>query len=59
MDVPPSVMIYDTWRPAAFPNGRELVDDVVDLVGEPGTLANDAPFLAEFPYLAPPHPSRP
>lgn len=59
----PDVTIYDTSLPAAYPNGRELVDDVVDLVGHPGTLAtdapfpseNDVPFLAVFPYLAPPH----
>lgn len=60
--VVPDVMIYDTSKPAAFPNGRELTDDVVDLVGEPSILANDAPFpstndvpfLTVFPYLAPP-----
>lgn len=58
----PDVMIFDTSRPAAFPNGRELTDDVVDLVGDPRILANDdpfpstndVPFLADFPYLAPP-----
>jgi hypothetical protein len=61
----PDVMIYDTSIPAAYPNGRELADDVVDLVGVPGVLAtdapfpdaNDVPFLAQFPYLAPPHPA--
>jgi hypothetical protein len=60
----PDVMIYDTSRPAAFPNGRELADDVVDIVGDPRVLmndfpfpsANDVPFLSVFPYLAPPHP---
>ncbi len=58
----PDVMIFDTSRPAAYPNGRELTDDVVDLVGDPRILANDAPFpdandvpfLPVFPYLAPP-----
>lgn len=58
----PDVVIFDTSRAAAFPNGRELADDVVDLVGDPRILANDAPFpsandvpfLAGFPYLAPP-----
>jgi hypothetical protein len=62
--VVPDVMIFDTQRPTAFPNGRELTDDVVDLVGEPNTLATDAPFPSAndlpfqtvFPYLAPPHP---
>jgi hypothetical protein len=59
----PDVVILDPSRPIAFPNGRELIDDVVDLVGDPRLLttdapfpsANDAPFLAEFPFLAPPH----
>ncbi|GIW42636.1 MAG: hypothetical protein KatS3mg076_3213 [Candidatus Binatia bacterium] len=60
---PPDVVIFDTSRPAGYPNGRELTDDVVDLVGDPRALAtddpypdaNDVPFLGEFPYLAPPH----
>jgi hypothetical protein len=64
LDVPPDVMIFDVSRPAHFPNGRELGDDVVDLVGDARVLANDAPypsvndveFLDAFPYLAPPHP---
>ncbi|MFL6501359.1 MAG: DUF4331 family protein [Candidatus Udaeobacter sp.] len=64
LHVPPDVMIYDTARPAAFPNGRALTDDVVDLVGDarllandfPFPSANDVPFLSLFPYLAPPHP---
>lgn len=58
----PDVVIFDTSMPAAFPNGRELADDVVDLVGDPRVLANDfpfptendVPFLNDFPYLAPP-----
>lgn len=58
----PDVVILDTSRPASYPNGRELVDDVVDLVGEPSVLAsdapfptaNDVPFLTAFPFLAPP-----
>jgi hypothetical protein len=66
LHVPPDVMIYDTARPAAYPNGRALVDDVVDLVGDPRVLANDfpfpsandVPFLSIFPYLAPPHPAQ-
>ena len=64
LHVPPDVMIYDTARPAAYPNGRALVDDVVDLVGDQRILMNDAPFpstndvpfLSTFPYLAPPQP---
>lgn len=63
LGVTPDVIIYKTSLPAAFPNGRELTDDVVDLVGDPRVLGNDAPFpsandvpfLTTFPYLAPPH----
>jgi len=59
----PDVMIYNTALPAAFPNGRALTDDVVDLVGDNRVLANDSPFpstndkpfLTSFPYLAIPH----
>lgn len=60
----PDVVIYDLSRPAGFPNGRRLEDDVVDLVGAPlpgegptFPTANDVPFLPDFPYLAPPHPA--
>ena len=64
LGVQPDVMIFDTDLPAAFPNGRVLTDDVVNLVGDPRVLANDhpcpiendVPFLIEFPYLAPPNP---
>jgi len=77
----------DTSKSSAFPNGRQLTDDVTDVAlravggaffttfadGGPATLpdggtfaaaaanlgdgvsANDVPFLAVFPYLAPPH----
>jgi hypothetical protein len=65
MGVPPDVMIYNTLWNAEFPNGRDLVDDIVDLVGDPRVLEsdfpfpdeNDVPFLDDFPYLAPPHPA--
>lgn len=65
----PDVMIFDTSQPAAYPNGRALTDDVVDLVcalshdcrvlssDAPFPSANDVPFLSTFPYLAPPHPA--
>lgn len=66
MGVQPDVMIFDTAKPAAYPNGRALTDDVVDLIGDPRVLNNDAPFpttndrpfLETFPYLAEPHPAR-
>jgi hypothetical protein len=64
----PDVMILDVLQASGFPNGRELTDDVIDLVVDipGGTLpgegpefptANDVPYLAAFPYLAPPHPA--
>jgi hypothetical protein len=63
LGVPPDVIIYDTSRAALFPNGRELFDDVVDMVGDPRILTtdapfpstNDVPFLSDFPYLPEPH----
>ncbi len=67
----PDVVTVDTSKPIQFPNGRRLTDDVVDaalglvlnrgnvLGGGPGVGdgidGNDVPFLATFPYLAPPH----
>ena len=65
MGVLPDVMIFNTSLPAAYPNGRALADDVVDLVADDRLLANDSPFpsdndipfLPVFPYLAPPHPT--
>ena len=58
----PDVIIFDLLFDAAFPNGRELTDDVVGLVfggvlpGEDPDRdgKNDFPFLNEFPYLADP-----
>ena len=70
MGVTPAPIIFDTSKPAVFPNGRALGDDVVDLMcslaGEcrvlnsenPSPTDNDVPFLETFPYLAPPHPPR-
>jgi len=58
----PDVMIYDTNRPAAYPNGRELMDDVATIIADPRIVridtpspdTNDVPFLDQFPYLAAP-----
>ena len=38
LGVPPDVLIFDTSRRAAFPNGRELTDDVVDNRSSPHNL---------------------
>lgn len=67
MGVAPDVVIFDTSRPAGFPNGRLLTDDIITMLGNDGDpavfsnpvaeapTANDKSFLASFPYLAAPH----
>lgn len=60
---PAEVLRYNTSMPAAWPNGRNVGDDVVDTalsaVGgtalTDGANANDLPYLDSFPYLATPH----
>lgn len=58
----PDILTVDLDAPVAFPNGRALADDVIDIaIGlvSNGTLpgdgvdTNDVEFLDEFPYLAP------
>ncbi len=60
----PDIMPFDPAAAAGFLNGRRPADDVID--AELGLLtagaltgdcvdANDVPFLATFPYLAPAH----
>ncbi len=59
----PDILTVDTSSSAGFLNGRQLVDDVIDieltLLGvPPGTDcvdANDLPLPGVFPYLAPSH----
>lgn len=74
-DAHPDVMIFTTRRPAEFPNGRRLEDDVAGLTcaqgdcvlqevafiegGWPRATENDRAFTGEFPYLAAPWPDRP
>jgi hypothetical protein len=63
----PDILPYDPTQPVAYPdNGRLLTDDVVDpllalltngKVTEDGVGPHDD-FLAEFPYLGPPHEDR-
>jgi hypothetical protein len=70
LGVPPDVLILNTRAPVKFPNGRELRDDVADLLAEAGegqarlielsregrsaTVDDVKKFLDTFPYLAPP-----
>jgi hypothetical protein len=60
----PDLLRYDPKRPASFPdNGRALVDDVSDIflaILTNGKVTGDnvgphSDFLADFPYLGPPH----
>jgi hypothetical protein len=60
----PDIMPYDPARKAVFPdNGRTLTDDAADafmVILTNGKVPGDAvgphsDFLAEFPYLGPPH----
>jgi hypothetical protein len=74
-DMAPDVMIYSNRFPPAYPNGRQLLDDVVLRVCEigdcllvdlaliegpwPRPLVNDKPFLDDWPFLAEPWPEQP
>ncbi|MFQ5986588.1 MAG: DUF4331 family protein [Thermoplasmata archaeon] len=61
----PDILTLDASKPTAFPNGRNLADDVMDTVLDlvvPGAFPmgdgvdeNDKGFRRRFPYLAPPH----
>lgn len=62
----PDLLTFDTTKPSAFLNGRNLDDDVIDaelglIIANPlfpksdGVNANDVPFLTTFPYMAEPH----
>ncbi|WP_099024111.1 DUF4331 family protein [Mycolicibacterium palauense] len=59
----PDMLTYDPARPAHYPNGRALSDDVIDYrlafltKGEcpPTGLSPHTDTLTEFPYLGPPH----
>jgi Domain of unknown function (DUF4331) len=59
----PDILRYDRSRPAAYPNGRALADDVFSArfawltngkVGPTGLKPHDD-LMAEFPYLGPPN----
>lgn len=58
----PDILTIDTQAPTAFPNGRRLDDDAIDValglvtnggLTSDGVDANDQPFSDAFPYLAP------
>lgn len=59
----PDVLEYDPAEPGGYPNGRRLIDDVVDVMiamVTMGRLATDGigahtDLLDEFPYLGAPH----
>ena len=63
----PDIVTIDFANAVAFPNGRQLQDDVIDAAlgivlsrgGAAGIAdaigANDKAFLGTFPYLAAPH----
>jgi Domain of unknown function (DUF4331) len=64
MQVLPDILRYDRTKPAAYPNGRVLTDDVFSMrfgwlthgkVPPTGLTPHDD-LLAEFPYLGPPNP---
>jgi hypothetical protein len=60
----PDILHYDRTRPAHYPNGRVMTDDVfsarmsfmVHGQATPQPIKPHKDLLAEFPYLGPPHP---
>ena len=61
----PDILRFDRTKPAAYPNGRTLTDDVYSMRFDwlthgkvpPSGLKPHDDLLAQFPYLGPPHPS--
>ena len=59
----PDVLTIDTSTMTAFPNGRKLTDDVIDIelglvtngAVPSDCVGNDSGFSTSFPYLAPPN----
>jgi hypothetical protein len=64
LQVLPDILLYDRTKPATYPNGRILTDDVYSARfawlsnGKipPAGLKPHDDLLAEFPYLGPPNP---
>jgi hypothetical protein len=64
LQVLPDILRYDRTRPATYPNGRVLTDDVYSIrfawlthgKVPPSGLQPHDDLLAEFPFLGPPNP---
>jgi hypothetical protein len=64
LQVLPDILHYDRTKPATYPNGRVLTDDVYSLrfawltngKVPPSGLKPHTDLLARFPYLGPPNP---
>ncbi len=66
LEVLPDILRYDRTKPATYPNGRILTDDVYSMrfawlthgkVPPDGLKPHDD-LLAQFPYLGPPNPPK-
>jgi hypothetical protein len=65
LQVLPDILRYDRTKPATYPNGRVLTDDVYSIrfawlsngKVPPSGLKPHDDLLAQFPYLGPPNPS--
>jgi Domain of unknown function (DUF4331) len=65
LQVLPDILHYDRTKPASYPNGRILTDDVYSMrfawltngKVPPSGLKPHDDLLARFPYLGPPNPS--
>jgi hypothetical protein len=65
LQVLPDILRYDRTKPANYPNGRVLTDDVYSMrfawlthgKVPPSGLKPHDDLLAQFPYLGPPNPS--
>jgi hypothetical protein len=61
LQVPPDILRYDRAKPASYPNGRNLTDDVYSdrfgwlSNGRPDGLHAHGDLSSEFPYLGPPN----
>jgi hypothetical protein len=64
LQVLPDILRYDRSKPAAYPNGRKLTDDIYSYrfawlsngkIPPQGLKPHDD-LLAHFPYLGPPNP---